>query len=162
MKFFMRCLDRLINLLSIILMSSLVLVTFFQVCNRYILKYPFAWTEEAARFLAVWTILIGVVLCTREDSHIQIDVFYLKLNPKVKQTLSIIINTIFLFFIVFLICQGTAILQVIRFQDSASLPISMMWIYLAGPLSSLITAIYLVQRIIKLFYSSVKKNSLST
>lgn len=156
MKSFIGYLDKLVNAVSIVLMGSLVFITFFQVVNRFVLKYPIMWTEEIARFLLIWISLIGAALCTREDSHIQIDILYLKLKPKIKLIVSVLINIIFLFLIIFLIWQGTVILDIIRFQKSAASQISMMWVYLAGPISALIMAIYIVRNLIKLFNSKFK------
>jgi len=156
MKSFKIFIDKLVNLLSVIFMSSLVFITFFQVINRYILKYPICWTEEIARFLLVWVTLIGAALCTREDSHIQIDLLYLKFNPKIQQIISLIINLIFLTFAIFIIYQGIAILQFIKFQKAESVQISMIWVYIAGPIGFLIIIFYLVLRIIKIINSFLR------
>ena len=53
---------------TIVAMTGLV---FYQVVARIVFRWSSPALEEAARFIMIWSIFIGAVVTTREDSHIQ-------------------------------------------------------------------------------------------
>jgi TRAP-type C4-dicarboxylate transport system permease small subunit len=47
-----------------------------QIISRYTALIPsYIWTEEMARFLFIWSIMIGAMLGVRESAHFEIDVW---------------------------------------------------------------------------------------
>lgn len=67
------------ELLSWVLAISLgilVIPVALQIFSRYTALIPaYIWTEEMARFLFVWTIMIGAMIGVRESSHFEVDVW---------------------------------------------------------------------------------------
>lgn len=54
----------------------LVIPVSLQIFSRYTALIPsYIWTEEMARFLFVWTIMIGAMLGVRESTHFEVDVW---------------------------------------------------------------------------------------
>lgn len=143
-----RAVDLILDWLCAGFMGAIVLTTLFQVTNRYALHYPVVWTDEAARFLAVWLIMLGAVRCIREDSHIQIDLLFNLFSPKLQRWIDLLANMIFVALVGVLIWQGFKILPLISTQTAAASRISMGWVYAAIPVSSLLMLFYLVERII--------------
>src|SRR5688572_3829025 len=72
-------------LLSWLLASSiaiLVIPVSLQIFSRYTALIPsYIWTEEMARFLFIWTIMIGAMIGVRESTHFEVDVWP-KLPPR--------------------------------------------------------------------------------
>lgn len=56
------------RIITIVSMTGLV---FYQVMARIFFKWSSPALEEAARFIMIWSIFIGAVVTTREDSHIK-------------------------------------------------------------------------------------------
>lgn len=56
------------RIITIVSMTALV---FYQVVARIFFKWSSPALEEAARFIMIWSIFIGAVVTTREDSHIK-------------------------------------------------------------------------------------------
>lgn len=54
----------------IVTIVAMTLVVFIQVAARILFKWSSPAMEEAARFIMIWSIFIGAVVTTREDSHI--------------------------------------------------------------------------------------------
>lgn len=50
---------------------AMTILVFIQVMARIFFKWSSPAMEEAARFIMVWSIFIGAVVTTREDSHIR-------------------------------------------------------------------------------------------
>jgi TRAP-type C4-dicarboxylate transport system permease small subunit len=67
------------HLLTILLALSvgiLVIPVTLQMVSRYTDLIPsYIWTEEMARFLFIWLILIGAMVGVREASHFEVDVW---------------------------------------------------------------------------------------
>ena len=66
-------------LLSQVLVISVVVLIFpvsLQIFSRYTDLIPsYIWTEEMARFLFIWMVLIGAMVGVRESSHFEVDVW---------------------------------------------------------------------------------------
>jgi TRAP-type transport system small permease protein len=66
-------------LLSWVLAASvaiLVIPVSLQIFSRYTTLIPsYIWTEEMARFLFIWTIMIGAMIGVRDSTHFEVDVW---------------------------------------------------------------------------------------
>lgn len=144
-----RCVDLTLDGLCASTMAAIVLMTTFQVGNRYALHYPISWTDEGARFLAVWVVLLGATRCVRDGSHIHIDLFVNMMKARAQWWVSLLVNVIFIALVCILIWQGIKILPVVGKQTAAASRISMAWVYSAVPLTGGIMLFYLVESLIK-------------
>jgi TRAP-type C4-dicarboxylate transport system permease small subunit len=67
------------NALSFVMAISvavLVVPVSLQIFSRYTALIPsYIWTEEMARFLFIWTIMIGAMIGVRESNHFEVDVW---------------------------------------------------------------------------------------
>src|SRR2546429_9738842 len=67
------------KLLEILLagcIGVLIIPVTLQVVSRYTPFIPsYIWTEEMARFLFIWTIMIGAMVGVREAQHFEVDVW---------------------------------------------------------------------------------------
>jgi TRAP-type transport system small permease protein len=60
----------------------LVIPVSLQIFSRYTDLIPsYIWTEEMARFMFIWTVMIGAMIGVRESSHFEVDIFP-KLPPR--------------------------------------------------------------------------------
>jgi len=67
---------RFLSLLLVISVAILVVPVALQIFSRYTALIPsYVWTEEMARFLFVWTIMIGAMLGVRESTHFEVDIW---------------------------------------------------------------------------------------
>ena len=67
---------RLLTWLLAASVAVLVVPVSLQIFSRYTELIPaFIWTEEMARFLFVWMIMLGAMLGVRESSHFVVDVW---------------------------------------------------------------------------------------
>jgi TRAP-type C4-dicarboxylate transport system permease small subunit len=80
------------TLLSWILAGSiaiLVIPVSLQIFSRYTALIPsYIWTEEMARFLFVWSIMLGAMVGVRESTHFVVDLWP-PMNPRVQAALRI-------------------------------------------------------------------------
>src|SRR5918992_4837193 len=62
--------------LVVLTVAILVIPVSLQIFSRYTALIPsYIWTEEMARFLFIWTIMIGAMIGVRESTHFEVDVW---------------------------------------------------------------------------------------
>jgi len=67
---------RLLEFLLAACVGILIIPVTLQIISRYTSLIPsYIWTEEMARFLFVWTIMIGAMVGVREAQHFEVDVW---------------------------------------------------------------------------------------
>jgi TRAP-type transport system small permease protein len=67
---------RFLTFLLAMSVAILVIPVTLQIISRYTALIPsYIWTEEMARFLFIWMVLIGAMVGVRESSHFEVDVW---------------------------------------------------------------------------------------
>ena len=65
----------LLSWLLVFSVAILVVPVSLQIFSRYTALIPsYIWTEEMARFLFIWTVMIGAMIGVREFTHFEVDV----------------------------------------------------------------------------------------
>src|SRR5262245_13354058 len=73
---FTRAYAALLSWLVVGSVAILVIPVSLQIFSRYTALIPsYIWTEEMARFLFIWTIMIGAMIGVRESTHFEVDVW---------------------------------------------------------------------------------------
>lgn len=129
--------DRCINWFLALLMAAMVVIISAQVWYRFMLNDPLSWSEEAGRYLFVWISFIGAAAGVRYQVHLGIDLMDKLLSPNAYKWAVVLVNVIIQIFLLMIIYWGFKILGVIKFQESASMHISMRYPYMAVPVGSI-------------------------
>jgi len=129
--------DRCINWFLALLMAAMVVIISAQVWYRFMLNDPLSWSEEAGRYLFVWISFIGAAAGVRYQVHLGIDLMDKLLSPNAYRWAIVLVNVIIQIFLLMIIYWGFKILGVIKFQESASMHISMRYPYMAVPVGSI-------------------------
>src|SRR6186713_2666034 len=67
---------RFLTVLMVIAVALLIIPVTLQIISRYTALIPsYIWTEEMARFMFIWTIMIGAMIGVRESTHFEVDVW---------------------------------------------------------------------------------------
>ena len=98
MRNFERRLKQVLNSIIVFLFGSIVMVTILQVFFRYCLNVPLMWTEELARYLFIWGILIASARGLEEGLHIGIEIVLDKQSDKVRAIIKFFIYSIMIIF----------------------------------------------------------------
>ncbi len=73
---FTRFYAALLSWLLVLAVAILVIPVSLQIFSRYTALIPsYIWTEEMARFLFIWTIMIGAMIGVRESTHFEVDLW---------------------------------------------------------------------------------------
>src|SRR5262245_21164939 len=99
-----RSTGRLLEVVVGTLVAVAVVAVFLQVAFRYLLAIPLHWTEELARYLTVWLVLLGSALGVRSGTHFRFVFLTLGLPPRLHSVLEYLIDGLSaVFFVLFLI-----------------------------------------------------------
>jgi TRAP-type C4-dicarboxylate transport system permease small subunit len=63
------------KILVALLLSAMILVAFSQIVLRNFFGTGLSWSDSLVRYLVLWVAFIGAALATRENRHIQIELF---------------------------------------------------------------------------------------
>src|ERR1044071_9022777 len=75
---------RLLSWLLAVSVAVLIIPVSLQIFSRYTELIPsYIWTEEMARIMFIWTIMIGAMIGVRESTHFDVDVWP-KVTPRVE------------------------------------------------------------------------------
>ena len=134
----MRAIRKATESALVLLFAVLVGVVFLQVVARYAFNQPPAWSEELARFLQVWLILLASPLCIRKGSHLAVGYLGHKLSPRGRRYLDILIGALIAFYLAVVVVYGIRLMVVGRFQVSPAMGIPMSFVYAVLPVSGVL------------------------
>ncbi|HYE40611.1 MAG TPA: TRAP transporter small permease subunit [Ramlibacter sp.] len=139
---------RLLDWLLIATVAVLIVPVTMQIVSRYTdLIPPYIWTEELARFVFIWMIMIGAMLGVREAAHFNVDVWK-RLGPRGEAALNLV--TQFATLVLALVFVGSGIeftrFAIYRISELAELPL---WvIHVAWPLTGLAWIVFLGEQVV--------------
>ena len=134
------------KLLEILLgacVGILVIPVTLQIISRYTPFIPsYIWTEEMARFMFVWTIMIGAMVGVRDGGHFDVDLWPV-LKPRANALLRIVTNLCVLLFALVFSWYGIKFVQFGWDQSSELAELPMLYIFAAWPMAGLTWLVFL-------------------
>lgn len=133
--------DKAVKVIVFIAIISMIIIISLQIISR-VLFDALIWSEEASRYLLVWSTFLGTTMAYKKGMHIAVtfvvEAFPKKLN-KAFRLLSIVLSMVF--FAVG-IKYGAEYIGLQTYQVSAALRIPMKYIYTVIPFSFVIMMIH--------------------
>lgn len=97
-----RVLEKVAGVFLIVDLSLIIFLMIMQVVNRYVLKNPFSWTEELARYLYVWGTIIGAGMALRRFEMVGVtfvvDLFKPRLRKLFRVVAVLVVTVLFYYF----------------------------------------------------------------
>ncbi len=125
------------SFLSVLLAFSVLIIIVpvtLQIFSRYTPIVPhFIWTEELARFLLVWMVMIGAMLCLKEGSHLVVDVFPV-LAPKPAAVIELVSSSFVMIFAATFFWWGIEFTEFAWFRISELAELPLWLIHIAWPI----------------------------
>lgn len=138
----------LLNWLLIGTVVVLIIPVTMQIVSRYTELIPsYIWTEELARFVFIWMIMLGAMVGVRESSHFDVDIWP-RLSPKANAALRLVTNIFTLVFAMVFVISGIEFTRfaIYRISELAELPL---WvIHIAWPMTGLAWIVFLGEQFV--------------
>ena len=133
----------LLSWLLVISVAVLIIPVSLQIFSRYTALIPsYIWTEEMARFLFIWMIMIGAMIGVREGSHFEVDLWP-RLGPRAEAAVRLVASAGVLVMALVFVWAG---IEFTRFgwnrtSELADLPLWM--IHIAWPMTGFTWLVFL-------------------
>jgi TRAP-type C4-dicarboxylate transport system permease small subunit len=141
-------LARVIDLTLLVVFLAMVAAITWQVFARYVLESPSRWAEELARFLMVWTTMLGSAVVLRADGHVAVTLFVDLLPGWLREAVAVVRDALILGMAGVLAWYGYGLAMHAAREKATGLGISMTYPYLAIPVGAVLIALFLcLQRV---------------
>jgi TRAP-type transport system small permease protein len=138
-------------LLSWLLVLSVAILVFpvtLQIISRYTALIPsYIWTEEMARFLFIWTIMIGAMVGVRESSHFEVDVWP-DLSRRTEAAIRILARLGVLALALVFVFAGTEFTRFAWYRTSELADLPLWLIHIAWPIAGLTWIVFLGEQFV--------------
>ena len=143
-------LEGAIKILMAGLIAGMVVLIAMQVCFRYVLNQPLAWTEEVARHLMVWSALPGAAVAYRRKGHLGMDILVMHLPRPWQRRVEIVLQALSIAFFGLLVIHGIPLVERTMRQLSSAIRIPMGYIYASIPVGSALILLFAIERLIRI------------
>ena len=138
--------SRFLDLLLVLTVVILIIPVTLQIFARFTELLPrYIWTEEAARFLLVWMVMIGGMIGAREGSHFIVDLFP-SLTGKGKAAFDIVSNVFVMVFAFIFLWYGVEFTDFAWFRISELAEWPLWLIHIAWPIAGFSWMIFTGER----------------
>ena len=144
-------LEGAIKILMAGLIAGMVVLIAMQVCFRYVLNQPLAWTEEVARHLMVWSALLGAAVAYRRKGHLGMDILVMHLPRHWQRAVEVILQVLSIGFFGILVIHGIPLVERTMRQFSSAIRIPMGYIYASIPVGSALILLFAMEGIVRVW-----------
>ena len=123
--------EETVTLLLFLIMS---INMFLQVFSRFVLKNPFRFPEELARFTYVWIVFLGSSIAIKDNRHINIDYFRDRLPKNIRFLAHLVTDFFSVVLIIFVIIWGIKFTKFSHIMRSSALELPMSYLAASLPL----------------------------
>ena len=113
------------------MMLAAIGVNFANVVARYVFLRPFPWAEETMQFLAVWLVMLGAAVITRNREHLRMDAVLVGVPSRVRRGLEAFNTLVAVAICVYVVVQSAQVVQVLTSTGQRSviarLPMNQMY-----------------------------------
>lgn len=140
-----QALDKLLILISSLLLTTMVILSTWQVLSRYVFNISSPGTEEITRYMLIWFGSLTAAYVFGAKKHIGIEFFRNKFKPKTQLLIEKTTDTIILLTaLILMVYGGIRIVMLTAAQTAAATGISMSYVYAALPMSGVCIILYTI------------------
>ena len=130
-------------------MAVMIVDMIYQVIMRYIFNSANAWSEELARYLFIFEVMIAAAIAVRKNSHLQIDVLINCFKPRTKTIFTIVSTLVGIVFLAFLLVYSIGLVQTGNSNISVGLNIPRSIPYVSVPIGVVLMLLTSVEVVLK-------------
>jgi TRAP-type C4-dicarboxylate transport system permease small subunit len=139
----------LLSQLLVISIAILVVPVSLQIFSRYTELIPsYIWTEEMARFLFVWAIMLGAMIGVREGTHFEVDLWP-QVSPRVEAAVKLVSRIGVLVIALVFIWGGIEFTRFAWYRISELAELPLWLIHVAWPIAGVTWLIFLGEQMLQ-------------
>jgi TRAP-type transport system small permease protein len=140
--------SRFLSFLLVVSVAILIIPVTLQIFSRFTALIPsYIWTEEMARFLFVWTIMVGAMIGVREATHFEVDLWP-QMSRRAEAAVKLLSKLCVLVFAFVFLWSGIEFTRFawFRFSELAELPLWL--IHIAWPITGFTWIAFLGEQVV--------------
>jgi len=145
----MDLLEKILRLIIGVSMLIMLVVIAYQVVLRYVFNASNIWSEELARYLMCYVVLLGAAIATRKTSHLQVDFLINLLKPRVRCIAVCICTLAGMVFLGYFFAYGVELCKSTVNSISSGTGIPMCYAYACLPVGAALMMLSSVEVILK-------------
>jgi TRAP-type C4-dicarboxylate transport system permease small subunit len=116
-------------------MAVLVVVASLQVGARYFFDRPLAWSEEAVRYVMIWTALVAAAWSVRDREHITVEILLPYLPPAARRAVEVLRSLLVAAFCLAVLPAAVRITGEVHAQLGVAIEIPLSLVFASLPLA---------------------------
>ena len=140
-------LDGVVEWLLALVLTLLVVIGGGQVLLRFVFHSPLSWALESSVILLVWATLLSGYVGVRRDCHLSADFLGLQMSPFTRWRLQVASLVLCLVFVAVYGWTSMVVIDAMEGIPFTSLPITQPVLYWSLPISAVLMAIALLDRL---------------
>jgi TRAP-type C4-dicarboxylate transport system permease small subunit len=138
----------LLSQLLVISIAVLIVPVSLQIFSRYTELIPsYIWTEEMARFLFVWAIMLGAMIGVREGTHFEVDLWP-QVPPRVEAAVKLVSRIGVLVIALVFIWGGIEFTRFAWYRISELAELPLWLIHVAWPIAGVTWLVFLGEQML--------------
>jgi TRAP-type C4-dicarboxylate transport system permease small subunit len=134
---------------SIVTTGLMFTCMILQIIFRYVLATPLSWSEEAAVFLFIWTMMLLASLGVRERFHVRLDLMFIILpEGRLRGGLESAITLLIAVFGAAMVVTGVQLAELVWNNTSAAIRYPAQALYLAVPVSGALMSVHAIAQLL--------------
>jgi len=133
----------------VLLMTCMLILGLMQVISRFVIQQPIGWSEPMLTYMFVWSCFLGASLAVAHRAHFEVELFVDFLSPQHQKLVAFFVHLLIIGFSIIMVWKGMLLVESNQTQEMAAMPFSMVWPYLAMPVSGLFVIIHSLEIIAK-------------
>ncbi|AZO93365.1 TRAP transporter small permease [Halocella sp. SP3-1] len=146
----------LINLIISLLFIAMFIVIIIGVWKRYVINNPWFGAEEAARYLMVYLVFIGICSAYNKNRHPSLTFVINRFSPAFRRVWFIIIDLIIFVLLIYMFKYGMEKTVMAVYSKTPALRLPFNWIFISIPIGSVLMMIQLVLKYLKVVFIKEK------
>lgn len=122
---------QILNIIAAVLLMLMFLVVFAQIISRYIFNHAFSWSDELAKYLLIYTSMLGAVLAEDQGSNVRFTYLVDRLPRMPRIAAEILGSVIVVSFYIVSSIYGMKLAISSHFMQGVALP-GIRWSYIYG------------------------------
>ena len=145
------------ELLTAIAFIALCVSVSVQVIARYVFNHAFGWGEEFPIFIFLWVSFLAAAVAYRDGDHLSVDFIVEKYPPKIRRIVHYVNLSLCLVFVLLLFYFESRMTWSTRTSTFVVMKISKAYCYVGIPVSCLLLAVFIIERLTKRYKLSPNK-----
>lgn len=149
---FERGLEKLSKAIFALLMISVCLMLVIgtmQVFFRYVLGRALSWSEEAMRYLNIWSIFLGVSIGIPRGLHVAIEAFVQRLGGQARRAVTLLIQGLSIVFFALITVIGARFASYNVGQVSPAMRLPLSLVYISIPTGGALSLLFVIGEVLK-------------